>query len=282
LTVAAKLEEMGCKVNKSCGLHVHVAAPSDGAMRRLAIDYSSFEGVIDGLLPQSRRGNNNYYCGSLAHVAQINFARCRDSARLAEVTGRGRYCKLNFSSHWRHGTVEFRHHSGSVEGKKIASWVKLCLGMVEKAAQNPVALVAGGAAASSRSYMPIHRRRTRSYRRRQFSSLVLRPEGATRDEIFAATGWEKGSLSMVRFAREAGIVLRKVRQSGGGYRYYGLRQEELRVQEQAAAPVAFAEINHVLTLEGLAGYLEMTDEELSFWRQRRARFSASNLTSEAA
>src|SRR5262249_20795119 len=61
-------------------------------------------------------------------------------------------------------------------------------------------------------------------RRRLVVTLWTRPEGATRDEVFAATGWAAGSLSMVRFARENGVVLRRTRLENGAYRYYGRKR----------------------------------------------------------
>ena len=42
-----------------------------------------------------------------------------------------RYHKLNLESLVRHGTVEFRQHSGTVDGEKMANWVMLVGGFVE-------------------------------------------------------------------------------------------------------------------------------------------------------
>lgn len=43
-----------------------------------------------------------------------------------------RYFKINFESFATHGTVEFRHHSGTTEYEKIVNWVKLTQAMVER------------------------------------------------------------------------------------------------------------------------------------------------------
>jgi hypothetical protein len=48
------------------------------------------------------------------------------------VTGRDRYYKLNAESFERHGTVEFRQHSGTIEFKKISSWIRICNAMIDK------------------------------------------------------------------------------------------------------------------------------------------------------
>tara|TARA_Y100000593_G_scaffold34043_1_gene66839 strand:+ start:2730 stop:3845 length:1116 start_codon:yes stop_codon:yes gene_type:complete len=42
-----------------------------------------------------------------------------------------RYCKINLASFWKHGTLEFRHHSGTVEHEKILNWIELTSGMVD-------------------------------------------------------------------------------------------------------------------------------------------------------
>ena len=41
-----------------------------------------------------------------------------------------RYVKLNLQSFWKHGTIEFRHHSGTTDVAKITNWLTLCMAMV--------------------------------------------------------------------------------------------------------------------------------------------------------
>ena len=53
---------------------------------------------------------------------------------------RNRFRKLNLTSFWRHGTVEFRHHQGTVEPQKAEFWVKLCLRMVAAASEDNLTL----------------------------------------------------------------------------------------------------------------------------------------------
>ena len=59
-----------------------------------------------------------------------------DSARTlqdleSKITERSRYFKLNSQSYWRHRTVEFRQHSGSVEFEKVKNWILFCARFVE-------------------------------------------------------------------------------------------------------------------------------------------------------
>lgn len=102
----------GAKINKSCGLHVHHDARDYRAAQfvNLFNFYKRAEHIIDSMLPMSRRADNNRYCHTLQNFNYIPA---------------GRYYKVNFQAFHVHGTVEFRHHSGSVEAEKIINWVLL-------------------------------------------------------------------------------------------------------------------------------------------------------------
>lgn len=140
------LEEMGCDVNKTTGLHVHhdFNDATAGTFKSLYKLYCMNEALIDQMMPESRRGNNNEFCRTISRVyGSYNSAEAVDH-RFYSITsfrkyaehrvGSGaRYCKLNFLSYWRHGTIEFRHHSGSIDAVKIINWIIFTQAMVEKA-----------------------------------------------------------------------------------------------------------------------------------------------------
>lgn len=136
--VCRVLQGLGATVDRQCGLHVHVGARDLGlrTVKGVAARWMKYERAIDGVLPPSRRANNARYCQSnlVAPVADLiaKINRAESVREVAEVTnpGQNRYRKLNLMSFWRHGTIEFRAHSGTVEGEKITSWVKLVTGMV--------------------------------------------------------------------------------------------------------------------------------------------------------
>jgi hypothetical protein len=123
--VCEVLDAQNVKVNKSCGLHVHheIRDYSSANMEDLFNLYKNAENEIDKLLPRSRRGSGNTYCKSLIHK-NVNIIQI------------DRYHKLNLNSFEKYGTVEFRQHSGSIEFKKISSWIKLTQLMVEDAKTN--------------------------------------------------------------------------------------------------------------------------------------------------
>ncbi len=132
--VCQGLENAGAKVNRTCGLHVHHDAQdfTTEAFKNIIKIYQRFEPVIDTLVSNSRRENNNTYCAS---VNNRYFAYALEGATARDVIDRtcGRYRKLNLQSFVTHGTVEFRQHQGTMEFEKIANWIKLTQAMVERA-----------------------------------------------------------------------------------------------------------------------------------------------------
>ena len=123
--VCQVLNNLNAKVNKSCGLHVHHNARQikPQQVRNLVTLYKRSEDTIDSFMPESRRASNNHYCQSLKNVTSESY-----------FAGDGsRYYKLNLASFHRHGTVEFRQHSGTVDAEKIINWVIFTQRMVDHA-----------------------------------------------------------------------------------------------------------------------------------------------------
>jgi hypothetical protein len=54
------------------------------------------------------------------------------------LTNRNRYHKLNTESYWRHNTVEFRQHSGTIEYEKISNWILFLARFVEFSKENEI------------------------------------------------------------------------------------------------------------------------------------------------
>ena len=135
--VTEALREVGARIRKNCGLHVHFGTRDFGSdvqmWKRLYRNYARIEEEIDSFMPQSRRGENNMYCRSM-RVSDFE-SRIENASTLREiemaVTRRCRYFKLNSQSFWRHKTVEFRQHSGTIEYEKIANWIEFCARFIE-------------------------------------------------------------------------------------------------------------------------------------------------------
>jgi len=143
------IEASGGVVNRTCGLHVHVDMNNmpENRLINLFKMAAKYQGAIDSLLPRSRRGDSNGYCQNSYHDSlplkhifsdfrQSDSQRSRPDQRvrdLMEVHGSDRNLKWNFQSYWRHGTVEMRAHSGTLNRAKVEHWVRLVQGMVHYA-----------------------------------------------------------------------------------------------------------------------------------------------------
>lgn len=146
-TVAKALSNVSwLKVNKDCGLHVHhgVDDYKFENFKNLFISYVKFENVFDMLMPESRRGDVNSYCKSLKNISQNNakaaideIDKCKDFYALENLFYT-RYIKLNLQSYMRHGTIEFRQHSGTLNADKMINWIVLTQLMVETAVDSNV------------------------------------------------------------------------------------------------------------------------------------------------
>ncbi len=148
--VCNALRNAGARVNRGCGIHVHVDISdySPAHVVRLGKLWVRLELAINNLLSRSRQTNgfckNNH--GSLnAFANNISIAdgnmdansRGTVQATLRAIQNTaGRYYKMNLGSFGRHGTVEFRGHQGSLNGNKIAKWARLCLSVIEWAKGN--------------------------------------------------------------------------------------------------------------------------------------------------
>jgi hypothetical protein len=136
-TVCRVLKECGAKVNKSCGTHVHFDAEGFKlkTWRNIFINYARLENTIDGFMPQSRKGDSNYYCKGFGNFT--NFEQKIQSAvsinDIARYIG-SRYMKVNPQSYARHKTIEFRQHSGTIDFEKISNWIYFLNNLLNRSA----------------------------------------------------------------------------------------------------------------------------------------------------
>ena len=129
----------GVRVNRSTGLHIHVGVEDwkVSNFKNLVKRYAKFEKVLDSIMPESRRMNNGSYCRSNFNSRYslkdiYNEIDDKHTTRtLISSASSGRYVKLNLQSFWKHGTVEFRHHSGTTNSTKISNWLRVVMAMVE-------------------------------------------------------------------------------------------------------------------------------------------------------
>ncbi len=142
--VCLALNRAGAKVNTSCGFHVHFGANdlSIANFKALFQSYIELETEMDEIMPESRRKNNNTYCKSLLSIANSKaaaIAKIKASQTINQMAlafAGSRYFKLNIQSYQRHGTIEFRQHSGTTQFSKVKNWILICARMIEFSRQN--------------------------------------------------------------------------------------------------------------------------------------------------
>lgn len=155
------LNDLGCKVNRSCGLHVHhdvtdtmVKGKKEATvfLNNLIKFTCKFEHFIYRLISPSRltgswcqparRYFTNMRNSNTANLSQISknifknvkeqcddkynrYGRGQTNSYTPSTLQRGRYCGLNLKNIWTRGSVEFRYHQGTLSFNKIWSWVVL-------------------------------------------------------------------------------------------------------------------------------------------------------------
>lgn len=153
------LNAIGCRVNKTCGFHVHWNCADFTGKNVLSLlrFYAKFERVIDYLVSPSRRGDVNRHCRSmvkdtdLAWVSDLDRTerlRASDVAFSFEdkhseqvvnpITRRqekrsSRYHKVNVFAYNSFGTIEFRQHQGTLNPEKAVNWIVFTQQLVNKA-----------------------------------------------------------------------------------------------------------------------------------------------------
>ena len=126
ITAARALLKAGATVNRQTGYHVHIGADhygADGIAATVRNWYTAAD-AIGALVAPSRL--NNRFCNH--NITRNQIDAWTESIRNGSINnaGLGRYQSLNLDSYGRHGTVEFRLHHGTLNGKKIQAWAEFC------------------------------------------------------------------------------------------------------------------------------------------------------------
>ena len=255
-TVCSVLAGYSAYTNRTCGLHVHVDARGEAVsfFRNIVLLYSQYEPVIDQAMPPSRRGNSAHYCCTVSRAQQREVIAASSVEALSRIVHRSsgashdRYHKLNLTSFWRHGTVEFRHHSGTVEAEKIINWVLFCLRLAQTAKEKETnTLLGGNPVINARASTILYK----------VAEMVMREGGATRSELEVAIG--KRLPSIPSFVKKAGLEV-DVQRRGNDPRY--------TVRRGSVRPI---------TLMALAELAGLDEEELTYWTARVAQFANQSL-----
>jgi Putative amidoligase enzyme len=142
--VCNALVGLGAIVNRSCGFHVHVGVSStiDNAdfFKRLVRIYKQYGSQIEAVLAPSRRQSGNSYCRDFRVHSDTALEQCQSVVDVIRLVNGpeprdDRYYKLNLNAYFRHRTVEFRQHQGTLDAQKATMWTRFCLKIVATAAK---------------------------------------------------------------------------------------------------------------------------------------------------
>ena len=106
-------EVLHCKVDKSCGLHVHL----DMRHRDPAIPYSNLvtmQNYLYAMCPANRK-NSKYSIPMKSKTWKISS---------------NHYDGISSNAYQKYKTIELRMHGGTIQAKKINSWIALLTGIV--------------------------------------------------------------------------------------------------------------------------------------------------------
>lgn len=150
-----KMNDVGARVNASCGVHVHVGLPEcltesevAQAIERLANLVGRHEAGIMASTGSKRRFSRNNWCHPIKHkVRTTNWGKTRLERNCISSS---RYNGLNLRPivTGQRRAVEFRYFSGSTNAIKIEAWIKMCIALVQAAVNsdrktNPITQPAG-------------------------------------------------------------------------------------------------------------------------------------------
>ena len=112
------------RINSACGLHVHLdAGDLDHAqLFKVAWAYLLTYDLWSSFLPQSRK--NNYYCAKHFFAPSSLDLYTNFENWIRDEVGSERYCWINFGAYLRHGTIELRNHTATLNADKINNWVR--------------------------------------------------------------------------------------------------------------------------------------------------------------
>lgn len=135
--VIAKLNEIGAKVNDSCGLHVHVGVERDIRVVKNVIRFAAqHERAIFASTGDKKRERGRYSRPISEIYTAVkdtkSFPELNTKMREAEID---RYRSLNLTNltNGTRNTVEFRAFAGTLDAIQVFAAIQICVGLVHKA-----------------------------------------------------------------------------------------------------------------------------------------------------
>lgn len=129
--VMKAMKEIGCKVNKQCGLHVHLGMKDLNRDQRILFikQWYANQAVIKRFVDKYRQ--RNQYCQDQSPQQvdrMVQYIRQGVEPDRNQVL---RTASLNITPFGKIGTYEVRLHGGTLNPKKINTWIKFLMAFVE-------------------------------------------------------------------------------------------------------------------------------------------------------
>ena len=290
-TLCSALDGIGCRINRACGLHVHIGnAPladtthaarftgdsilhtertgrfysehsetkfDDIIVKDLLWRYERQQNIINSMFPSSR--TNNRYCNAL------NATRI-ENATTIEQLNHGKFYAINLDT-WRNGTIEFRQHSGTIDADKIWKWLQFLDNFVNWTIEHRVE----HGNTSTTIETPVTPFRNNSRVGVQYT-MMRNDNGATTRQIMDATGCSeqrvRAAVSEIRQRVGDSAVVTHTQQSNGAR--YGdgtdlTRYQVLQTIESETNGVTLLPENRIGIPSIWAG---LDDSEFEHWQNR--------------
>lgn len=272
--VLRALVSAGATVNRSCGLHVHVDANDltipqiVNVMRR----YQNFQNVINTFMPVSR--HNSRWAKNLSNdlINRVSSYMVSSSLR-RNANALDRYHVINVASFARHGTIEFRQHSASVNNNKVAHWIAFCLFFVSESVTNLPGVI-------HRANSTGRGRRPNYAARNVIVALLSQPGGATLSSMASRTGYSENTIQGSILSQLRGMGRIRLTRWNGCYSFSSINHDALEVWlGNASTPVVSAPVPAMdaSTNDALADTLfrGVPNEIVSFYNERAMELSQS-------
>jgi hypothetical protein len=289
-SVCTVLSNADCRINQSCGLHVHIgnapladtthAARFTGdsilhtertgrflsehgepfdftIVKDLFVRWERQQDIINTMFPRSR--TNNRYCKPL------NATKIENANTISELN-HSKFYTINLDT-WRNGTIEFRQHSGTIEANKIWRWLQFLDNFVNWTIE---ARVEHGET-STTIETPTAPFRNGSRVGVQYT-MMRNDNGATTRDIMDATGCSeqrvRAAVSEIRNRVGDNAVVTHTQQSNGAR--YGdgtdhTRYQVLQTIESETSGVTLLPENRIGIPSIWAG---LDDSEFEWWQNR--------------
>lgn len=148
--IVRDLRHAGAKVNRSCGMHIHVGAEkfTPATLRNLSNLFANNEDMIYKALQVDEEHRNIDYCKktSESYLKELNERKpdTEDAFRMIWYNDKtpytyhrhyddSRYRGLNLHAFFTKGTVEFRLFNGTLHAGKVKSYIQFCLALAQQA-----------------------------------------------------------------------------------------------------------------------------------------------------